>query len=196
LEQTGTYRTLVRSAGKGSREFVRGPTVTLPYSPEFAPRQGLPSGREILSDVAKLSNGRERTDILSVLSDPPRSVQTRSLLPWLFLASLIVLLLEIAGRRLSWWTTFPWWRWKRVAAATESTTREQPTAEPQPSWWKSLQPSRTKRREVVATKSTKSEPREADPRQFTPPKTTPQTRSVSAAELFEQAKRRASNRLK
>jgi Mg-chelatase subunit ChlD len=196
LEQTGTYRTLVRAAGKDSRQFVRGPTVTLPYSPEFAPRQGVPSGREILSEVAKLSNGRERTDILSVLSDPPRSVQTRSLLPWLFLASLIVLMLEIAGRRLSWWETFPWWRWKRIAPAIQSEAREPPTTEPQPAWWKSLLPSRVKRREVAVTKSTTTAPREADPRPFTPPKTTPKTGSVSAAELFEQAKRRASNRLK
>lgn len=194
LEQTGTYRTLVRAAGKNSREFVRGPTVTLPYSPEFAPRQGLPSGRESLSEIAKLSNGRERTDILSVLADPPRSVQTRSLLPWLFAISLAVLMLEIAGRRLSWWETFPWWR--RAAVAAELTSDIPRTAEAKPSWWASLRPKRVRRRTVstptptttpVPTSSSKAPPKVTT----TPPKTT-----VSAADLFEQAKRRASNRLK
>ena len=191
LEQTGTYRTLVRAAGKNSREFVRGPTVTLPYSPEFAPRQGLPSGRELLSDIAKLSNGRERTDILSVLADPPRSMQTRSLLPWLFMLSLAVLMLEIAGRRLSWWETFPWWR--RAAVAAELTSDMPRSAEAKPSWWKSLRPKRVRRRVVVAPTSTAASTTstKVPPKVTTSPKTT-----VSAADLFEQAKRRASNRLR
>lgn len=193
LEQTGTYRTLVRAAGKNSREFVRGPTVTLPYSPEFAPRQGLPSGRDLLSDIAKLSNGRERTDILSVLADPPRSVQTRSLLPWLFAISLAVLMLEIAGRRLSWWETFPWWR--RAAVAAELTSDIPRTVEAKPSWWQSLRPKRVRRRTVSASTPTSTV---ASTTSKTPPKVTttaPKT-TVSAADLFEQAKRRASNRLK
>ncbi len=193
LEQTGTYRTLVRAAGKNSREFVRGPTVTLPYSPEFAPRQGLPSGRELLADIAKLSNGRERTDILSVLADPPRSMQTRSLLPWLFALSLAVLMLEIAGRRLSWWETFPWWR--RAALAAELTSDIPRTAEAKPSWWKSLRPARVRRRTVITptptTTAASSTTSKVPPKVTTTPKST-----VSAADLFEQAKRRASNRLK
>jgi hypothetical protein len=196
LEQTGTYRTLVRAAGKNSREFLRGPTVTLPYSPEFAPRQGLPSGRELLDDIAKLSKGRERTDILSVLADPPRSMQTRSLLPWLFAMSLAVLLLEIAGRRLSWWETFPWWR--RSAVAAELTSDIPRAAEAKPSWWKSFVPKRTRRRTVVTpipTTAASSTPKVTT--STVPPKvtTTPKT-TVSAADLFDQAKRRASNRLK
>lgn len=192
LEQTGTYRTLVRAAGKNSREFVRGPTVTLPYSPEFAPRQGLPSGRDLLSDIAKLSKGRERTDILSVLADPPRSMQTRSLLPWLFALSLAVLMLEVAGRRLSWWETFPWWR--RAAVAAELTSDMPRAAEAKPSWWKSLRPKRVRRRVVVTPTATAAS---SVPKSTVPPKvtTTPKT-TVSAADLFEQAKRRASNRLK
>lgn len=196
LEQTGTYRTLIRAAGKNSREFVRGPTVTLPYSPEFAPRQGLPSGRDLLSDIAKLSNGRERTDILSVLADPPRSMQTRSLLPWLFALSLVVLMLEIAGRRLSWWETFPWWR--RAVAAAELTSDIKRATETKPSWWKSLVPKRVRRRTVVTPLSTTTASSMQKVTTSTvPPKvtTTPKT-TVSAADLFNQAKRRASNRLK
>lgn len=192
LEQTGTYRTLVRSAGKDSREFVRGPTVTLPYSPEFAPRQGLPTGRELLSDVAKLSNGRERTDILSVLADPPRSVQTRSLLPWLFAISIAVQLLEIAGRRLSWWDSFPWWR--RATAVAEPVAEVQHAPAKSPSWWKSFRPART-RRQVAPTPSTASAaPTTSVPSSTAPP--TPAPKPISAADLFDQAKRRAAGRLK
>lgn len=191
LEQTGTYRTLVRSAGKNSREFVRGPTVTLPYSPEFAPRQGLPTGRELLSDVAKLSNGRERTDILSVLADPPRSVQTRSLLPWLFAFGLVVLLLEIAGRRLSWWDSFPWWR-RATVVAPAMAVHQVPAA--RPSWWESFRPARARRKVMPAPMTSAVAPTTTVPESTAPP--TPAPKPISAADLFDQAKRRASNRLK
>ena len=192
LEQTGTYRTLVRSAGKSSREFVRGPTVTLPYSPEFAPRQGLPSGRELLSDVAKLSNGRERTDILSVLADPPRSVQTRSLLPWLFALSLAVLMLEIAGRRLSWWDSFPWWR--RAQVATEAVREIQLAPTQSPSWWESVRPARARRQVADVPVATAPAPKTTAPVSTTP--ATSGRKPISASQLFDQAKRRASNRIK
>ncbi len=193
LEQTGTYHTRVRAAGKGSREFLRGPSVTLPYSPEFAPRQGLPSGRELLSDVAKLSNGRERTDILSVLADPPRSVQTRTLLPWLFALSLIVLLLEIAGRRLSWWDGFPWWR--RTVAPAKTEEAEQPRVQPAPAWWQSLQPARTKRRITPVATSSRATTT-AEETSPAPATQAPVPKPISAADLFQQAKKRASQRLK
>ena len=151
LEQTGTYRTLVRATGKGSRDFVRGPTVTLPYSPEFAPRINQPEGRELLSEVAKISAGRERTDILSILSDPPRSAQTRSLLPLLFTVCLIVLLLEIAGRRLMLWDSLAAKLFRRRAAEGPSVVDEQravPSSASLP-WWQSLKPALTKRRTTV-----------------------------------------------
>ncbi len=191
LEQTGTYRTLIRSAAKNSREFLRGPTVTLPYSPEFAPRQGLPTGRELLSEVAKLSNGRERTDILSVLADPPRSVQTRSLLPWLFAFSLVVLMLEIAGRRLSWWDSFPWWR-RATVAEPAIAVQHAPAASP--SWWESFRPARARRKVAAAPVTTTAAPTMTASTSTAAP--TPAPKPVSAADLFDQAKRRASNRLK
>lgn len=193
LEQTGTFHTRIKAAGKGSREFARGPSVTLPYSPEFAPRQGLPSGRELLSEVAKLSNGRERTDILSVLADPPRSRQTRTLLPWLFAASLIVLLLEIAGRRLSWWDSFPWWR--RSARAAEPEEVALPRKQAAPSLWESLRPARIKRRSAPVSASTRKSTILDDPFPAPTPQS-PAPKPVSAADLFEQAKKRASHRLK
>jgi hypothetical protein len=153
----------------------------------------LPSGRELLSEVAKLSKGRERTDIVSVLADPPRSRQTRTLLPWLFAASLIVLLLEIAGRRLSWWETFPWWR--RSTAAIEPEEIAIPRRQTTPTWWESLRLARTRSRSVSSVAANRNTKTPDDPLPVPKPQA-PAPKPVSAADLFEQAKKRASHRLK
>ncbi|MEX2287080.1 MAG: vWA domain-containing protein [Planctomycetaceae bacterium] len=100
LSRTGNYRTVLKT---GEGQFSRGPAVTLPYSPEFDPREGQPSGRETLAAVAELSGGVERNDILTILSDPPRLAETFSLLPWLLMLAVGLLVVEIAGRRLSLW---------------------------------------------------------------------------------------------
>jgi uncharacterized membrane protein len=100
LDQAGNYRTILKT---GEQQFARGPAVTLPYSPEFDPREDQPSGREVLTNVARISNGVERNDVLAVLEDPPRLAGTFSLLPWLFVLAVGLLLVEIAGRRLSLW---------------------------------------------------------------------------------------------
>src|SRR5262249_22213209 len=116
--------------------------MTLPYSPEFMPRVGLPEGRKVLAALSELTGGRERLDVLEALSDRPRSARMTSLLPWLFTAAVLLLVLEIAGRRLSLWS--------KLSDAFEGAlpARERaPVAEPpaQPGWsggirrkWKSL----------------------------------------------------------
>ena len=98
LDSTGTYRTLVKTA---HREFTRGPVVTLPYSPEYVPRTNQPDGKSLMEEMADLSGGWERFDVLKVFDDPPRAPLTISLLPWLCIATICLLLVEIAGRRLS-----------------------------------------------------------------------------------------------
>jgi uncharacterized membrane protein len=100
LARTGTYRTLVKSS---DRKFARGPAITLPYSPEFVPRAGLPSGAEILKQVAEVSGGKLRADVLEVFADPPRTASSLSLIPWLLTVAIGLLCVEIAGRRLSLW---------------------------------------------------------------------------------------------
>ncbi len=65
---------------------------------------GLPEGRAVLTEISEISGGRERLNVLDVFSDRPRSARMTSLLPWLFTISVILLLLEIAGRRLSLWS--------------------------------------------------------------------------------------------
>jgi Mg-chelatase subunit ChlD len=100
LDSTGTYRTLVKTA---QREFTRGPVVTLPYSPEYVPRTNQPDGKSLMDEMAELSGGKARADVLKVFDEPPRAPMTISLLPWLCLATICLLLVEIAGRRLSLW---------------------------------------------------------------------------------------------
>ncbi|MES2789442.1 MAG: vWA domain-containing protein [Planctomycetota bacterium] len=100
LSQTGTYRPLVKL---GAKNFVRGPTVTLPYSPEFAPREAANSGLNVLKSLAEKTGGKARVNPVEMLADPPRASTTWPLGGLLFLLSILVLILEIAGRRLSLW---------------------------------------------------------------------------------------------
>lgn len=87
------------------RHVFPGPSIALPYSPEFAPRDGLPTGRQTLQSIAKITGGQERTDLLELFApeNRPQRSQTISLLPYLVGAILLLLLMEIAGRRLALW---------------------------------------------------------------------------------------------
>ncbi len=180
MDRTGTYRSLVKV---GDRKFARGPAVTLPYSPEYVPRIDLPDGKEVLAAVAELTGGTERTDVLEVLADPPRTSRTVSLLPWLFILGISLLIIEIAGRRLS--------LWERVV---ETASPGIPQTQKSSGWlpkWKLRLPKRTARQSTTgrtntsaATQSTATE---------VEPTTTPET---SVSDVFEQAKRRAKRRLK
>lgn len=112
MDQIGTYRTLVQSE---NGRLTRGPAVTLPYSPEFAPRSQSESGRVILAQVAELSGGKSRVEVLSTFDDPPKSARMMPVLPYLVIAAIALLILEIAGRRLSLWK-------RSMASAPDATT--------------------------------------------------------------------------
>jgi hypothetical protein len=112
MDQTGTYRTLVETE---TGRLARGPAVTLPYSPEFAPRPKSESGRQLLGQIAELSGGKSRVDVLSILADPPSSARMMPLLPYLVIAAIVLLVTEIAGRRLSLWK-------RSLAAAPDEVT--------------------------------------------------------------------------
>lgn len=100
LDTNGTWRTLLKL---GDRDTLAGPAISLPYSPEFFPRRNLPTGYEVLKQVAEISGGQQRSNVLEVFRDPPRTSQSVSLLPILFAVALTVFLVEIAGRRLALW---------------------------------------------------------------------------------------------
>lgn len=184
LARTGTYRTLVKLGG---RNIIRGPAVTLPYSPEFMPRVGMPEGKQILQALAELTGGRERIDVLEALADPPRSARTTPLLPWLMIVAVVLLLTEIAGRRLSLWS-------KLEEAAEAVLPFPIPTPEAKASgsrsWWL------WGGKESTAARSTKV-PAATAPQETRAPAPTPAPQPVgaSADAIYEQAKRRAKKRL-
>ncbi len=186
MERTGTYRTIVQTE---EGELTRGPAVSLPYSPEFEPREGLPSGKEIMEEIAALSGGLERTNVLDVLLDPPRSSRSTSLLPWIFIVSVIFLLLEIAGRRLS--------LWERLAEVVTSGAAIEP-ARWLPQWkmptWEGRRRSQSTRSAAAdaATTVAASEIAAA-------PKASasmPAAQTKTAAEVYAAAKSRAKKRMK
>ena len=184
LSRTGTYRTLVRSGEREARDFVRGPIVTLPYSPEFVPRVEEPSGVEVLLELATLSGGEQRTDVASVFADPPRSSKRVSLLPWLFIASVVVLVLEIAGRRLSLWSRTG----ERFSRSARVVEREAPRPKP----------ARERRRVAVAQVSAPVASEAADPHVASTASTTvaAQEPQPDPVDVFRSAKSRAKKRLK
>jgi Mg-chelatase subunit ChlD len=199
LARTGTYRTLVKMGG---RNIVRGPAMTLPYSPEFMPRVGLPEGRQVLAAISDLTGGRERLDVLEALRDRPRSARMTSLLPLLLVAAIVLLVLEIAGRRLSLWSKLtdvfetavpagavlpgasaPRQKWAQRFRGQLTSLASRRAAKPQ-----------TTAAGAVAS-ATALDPTAA-PQGGTAPSPQPQPAPAKTAEsIFEQAKRRARKRL-
>ena len=194
LDRTGTWRTLLRT---GPRELLRGPAVALPYSPEFMPRQGLPGGRETLLEIARLSDGEERADVLEVLLDPPRTSERTSLLPWVFALSIVLLVVEIAGRRLSLWELlsekFRQWQGGTVTAPATAAEQvaPQPTAGERTSWlpqWKIRLPGRKQSPSATAgTTEAPSAPAAQQPKEQSEP---------SSVDVWQQARSRARQRFR
>jgi uncharacterized membrane protein len=201
LDRTGTYRTLVRT---GERTFTRGPTVTLPYSPEFAPRIGMPAGREVLSRITELSGGELRTDVMDVFKNPPRSARTVSLLAPLMITAMVLLLLEIAGRRLALWQRIrEVAQTPRTASSPQSTSS---TAETQ-TWlsklrtaWQQRRPAKALRQRAENRRRPSSLNSEATQNSQTQTDaesdTTEAASEKSTASVFEQARKQARRRFK
>lgn len=190
LTKSGTYRSLVKLGG---RYIVRGPAVTLPYSPEYVPRAGLPSGAEVLKELAELTGGKPRIDVVDVLSDPPRSARLASLLPFLVMAGIALLLLEIAGRRLSLWSKLA----DRVefAAAPGAATpasRRRWLFNPRAAWRSARQAAGSTPEPLPAATPSTTIP--AGPYADTPATPPAAASAASTASIYEQAKRRARRR--
>jgi hypothetical protein len=185
MERTGTYRTQVWTS---DNERADGPAVSLPYSPEFEPREGLPSGKEVMEEVAALSGGAERTNVLDVFLDPPRSSRKTSLLPWVFIASVVLLLMEIAGRRLS--------LWERLAEVTTTGAAVEPARWlPQwklPTWGsrKQARPARTAAADAPTTVAVSEIAASAPPKPMKPA-----VPAKTAADVYAAAKQKAKKRM-
>ncbi|MEZ6068313.1 MAG: vWA domain-containing protein [Planctomycetaceae bacterium] len=199
LESTGSYRTMViappRDGGQQPR-ITRGPVVTLPYSPEFDPRGAGTIGSEVLAEVAELSGGVARTDVLEVLDDPPRAARTMSMLPVVFTAVLLLLLAEIAGRRLS--------LWEKLAEVTGD-AREKLLPERRPAqaggaatgWFSRSRRDRQSRLPTPPRNTAgEANPAEATPAQPTRPQAPPPVEAKPSVDIYAAAKNRARKRLK
>jgi Mg-chelatase subunit ChlD len=187
MDRTGTYRTLLKT---GERKFVRGPAVTLPYSPEFVPRVGLPSGTETLKQIAEVSGGKLRTDVLEVLADPPRSASSLSLIPWLMGCAIGLLLTEIAGRRLALWQRVSSLIPEKQAKAESLKKAPPPTSR---KWWEMPLPRVTSRRAAQST--ARGMPQTSAPAaNSAPPAQSASEPAQPAVDVFQQAKDRARRR--
>jgi hypothetical protein len=106
---TAVARTTLSSPGHylpvldlGDGGVLRAPPVTLPYSPEFLPTHDL-SGEEILASLARATGGRDMATAEEIFETEETGEATAWLdvSPWLALAILVLLLLEIAEKRLA-----------------------------------------------------------------------------------------------
>ncbi|NQT85611.1 VWA domain-containing protein [bacterium] len=104
VDRIGTYRAAVRT---GPKSVLRTNPVTLPYSPEFAPRPTHTTGKKTLRLLADLTGGRERLnmeDAFASVAGVARASVKDMTLP-LLLVLIIVVVAEIAERRLTLFTT-------------------------------------------------------------------------------------------
>ncbi|MFH5805932.1 VWA domain-containing protein, partial [Alienimonas sp. DA493] len=127
LDEVGTYRTLLRRPGGVA---TRGPPISLPYSPEFLPRDDRPPGAATLEEIAALSGGQRRADVATVFDDPPPRPAPTALWPWFAAAGCVLLLAEIAGRRWQW--ALPWRTETEVVAAPRTRERRAAAAPARP----------------------------------------------------------------
>ena len=90
-----TVLTTVEIPGGGN---ISLPPVCLPYSPEFKPTH-TESGLATMERLAKATDGKQRINLGQIWDDLPRQPRLISLQPWLLIAALLLLLLEILERR-------------------------------------------------------------------------------------------------
>lgn len=98
LDQPGVALGNVHLAGGRSLEL---PPMALPYSPEFARRDDPRSGAALLTTLTQITGGSLLANLGSAFQGPRAGVRWRTLAFELFIAALLVLLAEIAVRRLA-----------------------------------------------------------------------------------------------
>ncbi len=84
----------------GSLGKVTMPPVRLLYSPEYRPRTD--DGRATLRTLADLTGGVARTELASLWNDLPTVDRRVSVAHWLWLAAVVIILLEVVERRTGW----------------------------------------------------------------------------------------------
>ncbi len=79
---------------------LEAPPISLPYSPEFLPAGDL-DGEAVLADLAHQTGGRELGAVEELFEPAASRHARRDLTPILAVAAMILLVLEVAERRLS-----------------------------------------------------------------------------------------------
>jgi len=98
IQKAGIY---LGAVDLGQGRFLPLSPLTLPYSPEFEPRQDPDEGRKTLMEMSRITGGAERTAWDGVFSASLlRRREVRDLVIPLALMLLLLHMLEIAGRRL------------------------------------------------------------------------------------------------
>jgi len=103
VQRVGTYRAAVRTDPK---TVLQTNPVTLPYSPEFAPRPTHTTGAKALRLLADLTGGRERLNMEDVYESDATVARTsvKDMTLPLVLVLIVLVVLEIAERRLTLFT--------------------------------------------------------------------------------------------
>jgi Mg-chelatase subunit ChlD len=98
IQKPGIY---LGAVDLGNRKVLPLAPLSLPYSPEFEPRQDPDEGKKTLAEMARVTGGIDRTAWDDVFNASRlRDRQVRDLIVPLVLMVLLLLLVEIAGRRL------------------------------------------------------------------------------------------------
>ncbi len=97
LRGEGVYRPALTMGGG---EVLRVPPVTLPYSPEFELQRDPRRGERVLAEIAALAEGRVDPPAAALMAGPRRSAGVTRLDRWCAWLALVLLLAEIAVRRL------------------------------------------------------------------------------------------------
>lgn len=99
LAGEGVYRAAIEVDGTG--EVARVPPITLPYSPEFERRLDPDAGARELARLTAIAEGRVDPPMAELFAGSRDSVGVRPLAPYLAWLALVLLLAEIAVRRLA-----------------------------------------------------------------------------------------------
>jgi Mg-chelatase subunit ChlD len=94
LNNPAAHLTAIKIPGK---RIWRAAPVRLPYSPEFAPRR-----KDAVMELQRLcsrTGGRERSNLSGIWQELPVIVRLKPLTPYLLMAAIILLLLEVLERR-------------------------------------------------------------------------------------------------
>ena len=102
------------------------PPVCLPYSPEFNFATA-ESGLETMERLAHATDGKTRINLGEIWDDLPRQPRLLELKPWLLIAALVILLVEILERRTGLISMRHGWR--KAETKTRRTRRKDRTAD-------------------------------------------------------------------